>query len=404
MKILMVGHFVPYPPSGGSLQRTYNILREIAKENSVHLLTLNQKALLPDDDSVQQSIKALRPFCKTIKVYESPAEKTKVRWSLLLLANLLSTKPYSVWKFKSSQIHNAIKRELENSHFDLVYFDTIDLAQYASLVKKIPMVLNHHNMESALLIRRSANEHSRLLGLYLRHQGRKLEKYEKKMVGKFDVNLVVSETDSQELGKFAPESRFEVVPNGTDIEYFTPAQVNGSSELVFAGGMNWYPNRDAMIYFCEEVLPLVKKACPDVVINIIGQDPPEQIKKMAAKDSAIKVHGFVKDVRDYINRSAVYVVPIRVGGGTRLKILDAFACGKALVSTSVGCEGIDVTPGKDILISDTSDGFADHVISLLKNRELRKILEVNARKLVVDKYSWTIIGKKVRQILKDAIK
>ncbi len=399
MNILMICHFVPYPPHGGSLQRTFNVLREIAKDNKVHLLALNQKALLQDKDSVDAAVKVLSGYCESIKVFDIPAEKSELKWNFLLLSNLLSTSPYSLWKFRAKLMRREIEKELHKIKFDLVFFDTIDLAQYAGPVGNIPKILNHHNVESDLLLRRGANEKNPLLKLYLLIQGAKLRGYETKQIGKFDVNFVVSDGDGDNLRKLSPDAKFETIPNGTDIEYFTPQSGEPSNELVFAGGMNWYPNRDAMIFFCDEVLPLVKKAIPDVVMNIIGQDPPNEIKKMALQDSSIKVHGFVKDTRDFIARSAVYVCPIRVGGGTRLKILDAFACGKALVSTKVGCEGIEVTPGQDILISDTAEGFAKHVINLMINSELRQKLELNARKLVVDKYSWHIIGQKIRNVL-----
>jgi len=400
----MINHFVPYPPHGGCLQRSFNLLREVSKNNTIHLLALNQRTLLPDEKSINASIKALNEHCNAIKVFGIPLDLSRIKWYVCLFLNIFSLTPFTVWWFRSRAFADEIEKQIQSNRFDLITFDTIDLFQYAQFAPNIPKVLNHHNVESTLLLRRSANEKNPFIKFYLYIQGRKLRRYEKKVVGKADVNLTVSESDSEILRKLAHFGRYEVVPNGTDIIYFTPARKSNSKELVFIGGMNWYPNRDAMIYFYNSIYPLIKKEIPEVVMNIIGQDPPREIERLAEHDTSLRIHGFVKDVRDWLSHSAVYVVPIRVGGGTRLKILDAFACGKALVSTSVGCEGIDVTPGENILIGDSPEEFARQVIRILNDNTLRKKLEINARTLVESKYSWKIIGHHLDEIYQSVTK
>jgi glycosyltransferase involved in cell wall biosynthesis len=363
-------------------------------------VSLNQKALLPDGKSLAASVSALTRFCREIRAFQIPTDSSKVKWLLLLFFNLFSKAPYSVWRFSSKEMSHEIRRMLQSNRFDLVYFDTIDLMQYADLAPGVSKALNHHNSESMLLFRRSANHKNPLAKFYLRLQGMKLRKYETVMMGTVAVNLVCSESDKSELMRLVPAARFEIIPNGTDTEYFQPTECNEHSyELVFAGGMNWYPNKDAMLFFCREILPIIRKEYPDVSINIIGQQPPWELRSAARKDQSMKIHGHVKDIRDYLARSAVYVVPIRVGGGTRLKILDAFSCGKAVVSTSIGCEGIEVSPGEDILIGDSPREFAQQVIRLLGDVALRAKLESNARKLVEEKYSWSIIGRNLDRIL-----
>jgi sugar transferase (PEP-CTERM/EpsH1 system associated) len=396
----MVIHFVPYPPHGGSLQRSFNLLREISRSNSVHLLALNQKALLPDEKSVAESIEALRDYCETIKVYKIPTDYNRFKWYTLLFLNLFSSKPFTNWWFKSNELAIEIKNQILSKDFDLIYLETIDLVQYVDFGYNIPRILNHQNVESSLLRRRAANEKNLLAKLYLYIQARKLRNYERRVLNKFDVNLAVSENDKGLFKQMVPGARFEVIPNGTDTEYFKPTGEDVSRELIFVGGLTWYPNRDAMIYFCEQVYPMIKKEFPEVIMNIIGRKPPDKILEFSRKDDSIKIHGFVKDTREFISRSAVFVVPIRVGGGTRLKILDAFACGKAVVSTSIGCEGIDVTPGENILIGDTAEEFASQVIRVMRDDGLRIRLERNARKLVEEKYSWEIIGGKLNRIFK----
>ena len=398
MKILIISHFLPYPPHGGSLQRNFNLIKETSKNNEIYLLTFTQRKLIPDEKNLNAGIKALGEYCKYLKVFKISTDYNRIKWYLLLFLNLFSFIPYSVWRFESKAMIREIKKQLKNNRFDIIQIDTIALAQYANFASDLPKILVHQNVESSLLLRRSFNEKNPLIKLYLFFQGQKLRKYEKKVAGKFDVNITVSELDKKEFEGFITDTKFEVVPNGTDTKYFTPKGKIDSRNLVFVGGMPWYPNKDAMIYFCREVYPLIKEKMPDVEMHIIGRYTRQELQRISRDDKSIKLHGYVNDVRHYIHRAGAYVVPIRIGGGTRLKILDAFACGKAVVSTSVGCEGLDVTPGENVLIGDSPSEFADQVVNLLKDETLRMKLGANARKLVMEKYSWEKIG-----LLQDSI-
>lgn len=393
----MITHFIPYPPHGGSIQRNYNLLKEISRYHEIYYLTFTQKVLMPDEDLLKRSLEELNRFCKAVKVFKIPTDYSKFRWYSLLLRNLFSLTPYSVWKFKSEAMKEEIINITKEINFDILYIDTIALAQYEKTAPSLLKVMNHHNVESSLLLRRSANEKNPLKRLYIYLQGRKLKRYEKIMTSRFDLNIMVSKLDKIEMQQYAGGTQFDVITNGTDIEYFKPEDKIPAKELIFAGGMTWYPNKDAMIYFCKEIFPLIQKKDPDVIMNVIGSHPPAEIVKMSKTNRAIAIHGFVDDVRPYLSRSAVYVVPIRVGGGTRLKILDAFAAGKAVVSTSIGYEGIDVTPGENILTGDSPEEFAEQVSKVLNDEPLRKKLEVNARKTAVEKYSWQIIGKTLNE-------
>lgn len=393
MKILIISHFVPYPPHGGSLQRNFNLLKEASKANEIYLLTFTQRKLLPDERKLDESIEALKKYSKYLRVFKIPTDYSKIKWYILLFLNLFSFTPYSVWRFKSKAMVGEIKKQLKNNRFDIIQIDTIALAQYADLAPDLSKILVHQNVESSLLLRRSSNEKNPLVKIYLYLQAHKLRNYEQMATRRFDVNITVSLLDKKELGGLTSGAKFRVISNGTDIDYFTPEGKTGSRNLVFTGGMTWYPNKDAMLYFCSEVYPLIKEKMPDVEMCVVGRYPPQRLQKIAREEPSIKLHGYVDDVRGYIHQAAVYVVPIRVGGGTRLKILDAFACGKAVVSTSVGCEGLEVTPGQDILIGDCPSEFANQVINLLKDEGLRMKLGASARKLVMEKYSWKEIGQ-----------
>ncbi len=398
MKILFITFFVPYPPTAGHTQRDFNIIRQLAKDNEIFLLCFNQKILIPNKAELDNSIKHLSQYCSYIKVFKIPTDYSALKWYSYLFFNLFTITPFTVWKFGSKELRRELKALRANNCFDLVHIDTVELAGYAKLLENTPKLLNHHNVESRLIFRRGANAANPLAKLYLYLQGLKLQLFEKRMLDKFDMNACVSENDQEYLAGISPKARFTQVPNGTDIDYFKPSGEKLQQSLVFAGSMSWYPNGDAMIYFCSEVLPLIKKEFPDIRCDIIGSHPPSRLQTLAARDKSIQLHGYVDDVRKYIAKASVYIVPIRVGGGTRLKILDAFASGKAVVSTSIGCEGLAVTNGENIIIADKPDEFAKQVMELLKNETLRKKLEINGRKLVEKQYSWEIIVNKLNHI------
>jgi len=398
MNILLISHFVPYPLTSGALQRNYNLLREISKQHTVYMVTLTQKALLSTINALQNAQDHVAPFCKTIAVFEIPSDKSKVGLGILLLLNLIKSTPYSVDRFYSKKMKVEIESVLKEKTIDVIHIDTIDLMQYVPKENKVPVVLNHHNIESALLTRRAKNAKNPFTKLYAYVQAFKLKSYEKKMMPQAKVNIAVSDIDIQGFKKICPNANYQVVENGTDTEYFTPLGSWKEPILIFAGGLNWYPNKDGMLYFCTKILPIIAKAIPNVLLQIIGQDPPKEFTQLAAQGLPIKVIGFVPDIRDYFANAAIQVVPLRVGGGTRLKILDALAMGKAVVSTSVGAEGLKLTPGKDLLIADTIEIFAQVVIELLGNMDKRIQLGAHGRATIESEYSWHVIGPKLTGI------
>jgi glycosyltransferase involved in cell wall biosynthesis len=216
--------------------------------------------------------------------------------------------------------------------------------------------------------------------------------------------VVVSETDKQLLRNMGINNRMFVVPNGTDTEFSKPTgKAKSENSVLWIGHMDVHTNKDAVLYFWREIYPLLRKRYPQVQMTFVGTAPPKEIADATKKDGQIKVTGFVEDIRPYLDKSAVMVVPIRIGSGTRLKILDAMAMGKAIVSTSVGCEGLNVTHGKNILIADDPEDFADRTIGLLKNPDMRMNLERNARKLAKT-YDWDLIREKQEIVYQEAIK
>jgi len=399
MKILWLSHILPYPPKGGVMQRSYNLIKEVAKENEVYLFAFNQKAWLPTKEDIIKAKKEFERFCKKVEVFELPSDKSKFAWYKLVIKSFFSKDAYTINWTKSNEMQKAITEFLSKKSIDIIHCDTIGLAEYVKGIKGIPKVLNHHNIESHMMLRRAKKEKNLFKKIYFYVEGLKLKKYENRICPKFDINLVVSELDKERLLNIAPNSKVEVIPNGVDINYFKPLNSKiKRHNIVFAGRMNAYPNEDAVIWFLKEIWPLLKKEVPDATFTIAGRNPTPRIKKFAKNDSSILVTGYVDDIRPFIAQAEVYICPIRDGGGTKLKILDAMAMGKIIVTTTIGAEGLGVIHERHVLIANDPKISASQVLLVFNNPDLRKYLSQNARQLVKKEYSWEIIGKKLNSL------
>jgi len=393
MNILWFSHNVPYPPIGGTLQRNYNLLREVAKRFNVYLLAFNQRALLPTAREVQNAKTALEKLCVAVEVLPIPYESPQLGWYALVLKSLVTKDPYTVNWLKTSKMRQVLQRLVRNHRIDVAHYDTISLATYYHDTGSMPKVLSHQNVESSMMLRRARNESNALKKLYFSHEAKKLRQYEVRMCPQYEMNFVVSDLERDSLQRKVQNARIEVIANGVDLDYFRPdyEEVSGRG-VVFAGRLDSYPNREAARVLLNQVWPALELEVPDAHLIIVGKNPSRELIERARRKSNVTVTGFVQDVRPYLEGSGVYVCPIYDGGGTRLKILDAMAMGKAIVSSSIGCEGIDVTPEWDILIANTTEQFVKQIKRVLNNGVLRKSLGRNARKLVEEKYSWKMIG------------
>ena len=373
-------------------------MRELSQEFDLWTIGFVQEPHQPTREEREEAVEELGHICRYVRAFRIPTDSNRLAWAGLLAANILSSQPYSAWRFRARGFHRELKDLLDRVQFDIVYADTVATAGHALAAEgEAKLVLNHHNVESSLLRRRAERAATRVHGAYLRHQARKLEAWETRMCPRFDLNQTVSSEDADVLREHAPDARYEVVPNGTDVRYFSPAGEPATGhEMVFAGGGTWMPNRDAMSWFVRDIFPLIARQVPDTVMNVIGSKPPPDVVEAGESDPRIRVHGFVPDIRPILARSSVYVVPIRVGGGTRLKILDAFASGKAVVSTTVGCEGIECVDGVHIRMADTPEAFAASVVGLFENADARLEMEREARQLAERRYAWPIIGSDLR--------
>lgn len=398
MKILFISQIVPYPPHGGVLQRGYNIIREIARHNEIHLLAFVHPDTLTSPEMIAESRAELEKHCAAVEYFPLWPKKSRLHKYGGLMLGLFSSRPFSFLAHRSHALRKRIDEILANGNIDLIHCDTIALAQYFKRKWNIPAVLTHHNIESELMDRRAEVQGNPLARFYLKREVSKLRAAEIAESVRFNINITMSEVDAQKLRKLVPDARTAVIPNGVDLDYFKPITGLETRSVIYTGGMNMFANKDAVLYFINNIWPRIKAGIPEARFYIIGQDPPPELIRMARQDRGLQVLGYVDDVRPHVAKAGVYVVPLRVGGGTRLKVLDALAQGKAIVSTSVGCEGIQVEPGKNVFIEDDEDRFSERVLELLRNDAARLKLGGAARELACEKYGWEASGAKLHQV------
>lgn len=390
-KLLFLCQTLPYPPDGGVSIRSYNILRLLAQTYDIHALFFYRRASQRD---IAASVTALHTLAKsTVTPIDSESSRPRLVWDHL--RSMATGRVYTYFVYESRAYASALRQLLATQRFDLVHVDSLDLSRYLDELGDLPVVCVHHNVESELLRRRARLEGRTPFGAYLHLQGALMAREERRWCAKVDLNVTVSAADARVLAAQNPSAAVTVVPNGVDIEAFVPADVPQEG-CVFVGGMTWFPNKDALEWFAADVLPelrAIRGAAPTV--TWVGRATADAQERYRAQ--GVSLTGYVDDIRPYVQRAACYLVPIRVGGGTRLKILDAWALGKAVVSTSVGCEGLDARDGDNILIRDDARSFAAAVQTVLEDERLRERLGRAGRATAENTYSWTSIGRRMTE-------
>jgi len=403
MDLIWLSHFIPYPPRGGAYQRSFNLLREAARRYRVSLFAFNRPTQNPSQ--LAESRRAFESFCHRVEFWELPFPWRGARWwSKMALAPLYRW-PQSCLAYDSRQTARRWREVLDEYREALVHIDSADLALFIKPALRFPTFLNHHNCESAMALRRASLETNWLKRLALRQQADKLAWVEASLCQRVHMNLAVSEEDAERLAEISPEARIAVVENGTDTEFFAPndSLLEGNT-IVFASSLRWYPNQSALMFFDREIWPLLKARVPGVRFIVAGQQPPEWVVRWATADAAVEFAPNAPDIRPFIARGAVYVCPIIDGGGSRLKLLDAMAMGKAIVSTTTGAEGLRYTAGKEMMIADSPADFAAAVEMLLRTPQRRRALSVSARKLAVERYGWESIGRSLERAYASAVR
>lgn len=396
-RLLFLCHTLPYPPDGGVWIRSYHLLRLLAESFDVTALCFHRSGDAGRCHDPSSAVTALRQLAD-VRALPVPQASSRLRLLWDHLRSVLTGRVFTVYKHESPSFRDRLSRSLESGAFDLVHLDSLDLSAYLPLLRQATVVCGHHNVESQLLRKRAGEERGAVRRWYVRHQARLQEEEERRWCGRVAMNVLVSEADRELLRRVVPGARAEVVPNGVDTSFFTTAAQQSTVEgLVFVGGSGWFPNRQGMEFFGREILPRIRGRVDGVPVKWVGRTSEEERVRHASL-YGVELTGYVEDIRPYVRRAACYIVPLRVGGGTRLKILDAWAMGKAVVSTSIGCEGLAAVDGENVIIRDTAEGFAEAVIEVLRDPDLRRRLGSNARATVEREYSWEVIGAHLRRL------
>lgn len=399
-KLLFLCQTLPFPPDGGVHIRTYNVMRLLARSFDITALCFYRRATRQDENAVERGLDGLREFAD-VEAFPIPQESSLLRLLFDHARSVATGRVYTYYAYRSAAFENRLEHVLREHTFDLVHVDSLDLSGYLPAVRSLPIVCTHHNVESALLLRRAKTETSLLRRGYLRLQGRLMRKEEERWCSRVSLNAAVSDNDAQALQSIAPRSKVFVVPNGVDTSFFTPGSTSEREDtLVFVGGYSWYPNRDAMQYFADEVLPLVKRDHPRITVRWVGRAPTAAD---AFRRKGVELTGYVDDIRPYVQEATCYIAPLRVGGGTRLKILDAWAMGKAVVTTSIACEGLAAEHEQNVLIADTPQQFATAIHRLIADPQLRSRLGERARRTAETEYDWEVVGRRMLRQYLDCI-
>ncbi len=396
MKLIWLSHFVPYPPRGGSRQRSYNLIRYISTKFETHLVALNIQR--ETKARVEEYAAELRKFCASVEIWQPPYPWRGARWWAQLALSPFYREHYGACALWSPDLGRRWAAVLSRHDGALVHFDSLDLARYLPPAAGFHKILNHHNCESAMAARRAQKEPNPAAKLYLWHQARKLRRLEQQVCHQFDVNLAVSQLDGETLQAIDPQAHFHVVENGTDTEYFHPSDAEPEANtLVFAGSLDWSPNVTGIRFFAREIWPALKQQRPGLRLTLAGRNPAAEIVRLAKSDPAIELIADTPDIRPCVWKAAVFVCPIIDGGGTRLKILDALAMGKAVVTTTVGSEGLALGNNRGVLIADSAEDFTAQTARILADGELRARLAESGRAIVERSYSWPTVCSQLQQ-------
>jgi glycosyltransferase involved in cell wall biosynthesis len=391
MKILWVKSDLLHPTTKGGHIRTLETLRRLHQRHEVHYVGFENN---PDGEGVRRSTE----YCS--KIYPVPhtaPKRTSPAFAAQLVKGLFSSLPVAIFRYQSAEMKRLLARLIAKEQFDSMVCDFVTPAiNFPSIASS---VVFQHNVET-MIWRRSA-ETARLLAerKYLDLQARRMFEFEKQVCQAARQVIAVSKEDSRLMKEMFGVKNVAPVSTGVDVEYFTPTGQEPRKGLVFVGSMDWLPNIDGMRFFCEEALPLVRRERPDCPVTIVGREPTREIRAMAEQDPLLKVTGTVPDVRPYLRGAAISIVPLRIGGGTRMKIYEAMAAQTPVVATTIGAEGLDIHPPNDIRIADSPQEFAAQCLALLKDPASARTQALAAWNMVSEHFGWEQVARQFEEIL-----
>jgi polysaccharide biosynthesis protein PslH len=398
MRILWVKADKLLPVENGGNIRSYHVLRYLA---SRHELTFYSYYGGEPDPAYEQELQRQLPGA--VAMCTGKTELAGVGRGLHYLLHVGAPAPYAVNRFADAAVQRRLGTWFGENAFDVTVCDFLDAAVNFPARLNIPSVLFQHNVESEIWRRHAETESNQVRKMMYRMEFRKMLRYEQSAVRRFQHVIAVSENDRSIMAQWVDADHITVVPTGVDLAHFAPesdtsnSDASGAAPLItFIGAMDWEPNVDGVEYFCGEVWGAIRREVPEARLRIVGRKPVRRVEKWVS--DSIEVTGRVPSIIEHLRQSSVVIVPLRIGGGTRLKIYEAMAAGKAVVSTTVGAEGLDVHHGRDIILADDAPAFSQAVIMLLRDGELRNRYGKAAAETAA-RYDWPAIGQRFSDVL-----
>ena len=398
MRILWVKMGGLWPSTTGGRVRSLNTIAELSRRHQVSVVTTHGVG-----DDPQGLARHLSNCDRVVSLpYVVPKRGTR-EFPRAVFKSWLSSYPVDLWKWQVSGVRAQVQT-LMASGVDLVVADFLFASMNVPMDGTTPVVLFEHNVEYQIWQRLAAIERRPWIRALLEVEWRKLRAREADACRRADLTIAVSVDDRHRLERLAPGIAVTSIPTGVDTTYFTPApQAEKPAHLVFSGSMDWHPNEDAVTYFIDAILPSIRARIPETTFTVVGRNPSARLRDAAARCGGVTITGTVCDVRPSIAEGAVYVVPLRAGGGTRLKIFEALAMARAVVSTTVGAEGLGIESGQHYVCANQPREFADAVVALLRDPARRAELGTAGRRLVETCYSWPTIGRVFEQRCEEVV-
>jgi polysaccharide biosynthesis protein PslH len=391
MRILFLHSQIPYPLDTGAKIRTFQLLTHLGRRHEITL------ACYGSSSETDEALAAVRRVTADVLLLPGSTRGNKAA-VLALAKSLQSGLPFSVSKYVHQPALAAVMQKAQQTLFAAVHIDQPHLAITAPPRHYAPRVIHEHNIESQIAKRFYEKTKNPLLKRFMLDQYHRMERFEIGLWQQADHVVTVSDQDREQVHAVCPEQKITVVENGVDLDYFayTP-HPQTDPHLVYTGSMDWLPNEDAVLYFAAEIFPHIRAHYADATFTIVGRRPSDKVRRLA-QTTGIQVTGTVDDVRPYYGKATALVVPLRIGGGSRLKILEAMSAGVPVVSSSIGCEGLDVQDGEHLHIADEPSQFAQKTIALLQDKNMQTGLVTSARNRVVQKYSWASMADRLASV------
>ena len=407
MRILFLSLRSPYPPQRGDRIRSYHFIKQLSKRHDVTSVFFAES----DDDI--EGVKHLNTFCERVEWVRFKPTFAYLNTAL----HCLSRTPLQVHYWYSPQMQRRIDKLLSEQDFELIHAQLFRMGQYVTHAKDTTKVLDLCD-SLALNLSRRAELDCTPKRFLVKLEEKRVRRYEVEIMKSFDRGTVVANFDRDYLLNQDNTLKLSVVPMGVDLEYFQPSQDNGSGEtevnrlppnvpvqaakhhtknMLFTGTMNYFPNIDAVTYFCTDIFPLIQRKYPDATFFIVGNHPTEQVRKLATQKGVV-VTGYVPDIRPYFDIASIFVAPLRAGSGIQTKNLEAMAMETPIVTTSIGAMGLEAQIDKELLIADTPDIFAERIIHLIENPDVRQNIAKAGRKRVEENYDWQVLVERLEQV------